>query len=224
MKTDIVFDLTRPNSEYPYHDIAKCSQCGWRGNVSECDTDMEQDGWEGTPYMIHLCPRCEDGGCIDDYSISRKAIKEWIAERPEIQCLKWFHLDTCSALAEIWDKKRYQLFNWSITEEINRKLNEWEMVNGISVFPVHPKFLILGPVEYEELKYATKYLLIVNDNATGDYRRYYRGMEVVRGNSGIQFSMYWINSIDNLFEKETEMMHNMILENYHNEQKAICGL
>ena len=49
------------------YNMCKCSNCGWEGNVSECETDTEQDSWESPSYIIHLCPKCEDGGCIDDY-------------------------------------------------------------------------------------------------------------------------------------------------------------
>jgi len=35
--------------ELPY-DMCGCSNCGWEYT-----------------YTIHLCPECEDGGCIDDY-------------------------------------------------------------------------------------------------------------------------------------------------------------
>ena len=52
--------------ELPY-DMCSCSNCGWKGTVFDCETDTESDGWEYPTYTIHLCPECEDGGCIDDY-------------------------------------------------------------------------------------------------------------------------------------------------------------
>lgn len=52
-------------------DMCGCSNCGWKGKCSDCETKQEQDGWENPPYTIHLCPVCKDGGCIDDYWISR---------------------------------------------------------------------------------------------------------------------------------------------------------
>ena len=62
----------------PEFDIAICSQCGWRGPVSECETGEEGD-WESGYYKIDLCPRCEDGGCIDNYDMSPVREKEWEA-------------------------------------------------------------------------------------------------------------------------------------------------
>ena len=68
----------------PKFDIAKCSKCGWKGKVSDCDTEWESEGWEYPKYQIHLCPKCEDGGCIDDYDYSPKMLieyKKWKNQR-----------------------------------------------------------------------------------------------------------------------------------------------
>jgi len=66
-----------PDKE-PKPDIAICSQCGWRGPISECGIDPYGDGdWESGYYPSHLCPKCEDGGCIDDYDMSEERLKEW---------------------------------------------------------------------------------------------------------------------------------------------------
>jgi hypothetical protein len=51
--------------EKPTH--CSCSACRWRGKVSDCETEIESEGWEIPEYKIHLCPQCEEGGCIDDY-------------------------------------------------------------------------------------------------------------------------------------------------------------
>jgi hypothetical protein len=48
-------------------DMCGCSECGWKGKCSDCETEEESDGWESPIYTIHLCPKCEDGGVIDDY-------------------------------------------------------------------------------------------------------------------------------------------------------------
>ena len=53
----------------PPADIAVCSKCSWRGPVSECDTEQDGD-WETGYYTQPLCPKCPDGGCIDDYDYS----------------------------------------------------------------------------------------------------------------------------------------------------------
>jgi len=52
-------------------DMCSCSICGWKGKCDDCETEWEQDGWEGNRYQIHLCPICEDGGSIDDYWTSK---------------------------------------------------------------------------------------------------------------------------------------------------------
>jgi len=53
-------------------DMCGCSDCGWKGKCSDCETEWEQDGYENPSYQIHLCPMCIDGGCIDDYWHSDK--------------------------------------------------------------------------------------------------------------------------------------------------------
>ena len=50
----------------PHPDMCKCSECGWEGPVHECPTEQEGD-WESGYYDIDVCPKCEDGGCIEDY-------------------------------------------------------------------------------------------------------------------------------------------------------------
>lgn len=73
----MAFDIVSTTVEKePLPDIAKCSKCGWKGSVDKCETDSEGD-WETGYYNIHLCPKCEDGGCVDDYSMSKKRAKEW---------------------------------------------------------------------------------------------------------------------------------------------------
>jgi len=57
-------------------DMCRCGNCGWVGKCSDCETEWESDGWEMPEYQIHLCPNCEDGGCIDDYWYSDEAVKE----------------------------------------------------------------------------------------------------------------------------------------------------
>ena len=47
-------------------DMCTCATCGWKGLVSDCDTEQDGD-WETGYYDSSLCPVCDDGGCIDDY-------------------------------------------------------------------------------------------------------------------------------------------------------------
>jgi len=60
----------------PQPDIAACSFCSWKGPVSHC-REWEEGDYESGYYTIHECPICEDGGCIEDYSMSDKRASEW---------------------------------------------------------------------------------------------------------------------------------------------------
>ncbi len=62
--------------EEPLPDIAICSQCGWRGQSTECPKEEEGD-WESGYHMVDICPKCEDGGCIDDYDMSDEQLAKW---------------------------------------------------------------------------------------------------------------------------------------------------
>lgn len=53
----------------PKPDIAICSECQWRGPTSDCETEQDGD-YESGYYLVDVCPKCEDGGCIDDYDYS----------------------------------------------------------------------------------------------------------------------------------------------------------
>ena len=71
MKNLIVM-FEEANRRDPPCDLCKCSECGWEGKADDCETDVEQDGWEFPKYTIHICPECPDGGCIDDYWYSEE--------------------------------------------------------------------------------------------------------------------------------------------------------
>ena len=47
--------------------MCSCSECGWKGKCADCETGMESEGGAYLEYPVHICPKCEDGGCIDDY-------------------------------------------------------------------------------------------------------------------------------------------------------------
>lgn len=66
---NFVLDATEVGAE-PKADICQCSNCGWKGPTADCETSLESDGWEYPEYRIHLCPKCADGGCIDQYYYS----------------------------------------------------------------------------------------------------------------------------------------------------------
>lgn len=68
--------LDKLKDKEPAWDIAICSDCGWRGDINECGTEQEGD-WENGYYEIHTCPKCEDGGLIEEYSMSDERAEEW---------------------------------------------------------------------------------------------------------------------------------------------------
>ncbi len=76
--------IEKTNSE-PKPDIAKCSKCGWKGPIEKCEIGTDGD-WESGYFEIDLCPKCSDGGCIDDYDFSNKQWKKW--EKWENECKK----------------------------------------------------------------------------------------------------------------------------------------
>ncbi len=74
---DIVLKVKEEMGQVPQPDIAICSQCGWRGPISKCQTSEEGD-WESGYHTEYFCPVCEDGGCIDDFDFSSEELfKKW---------------------------------------------------------------------------------------------------------------------------------------------------
>jgi hypothetical protein len=69
---DICEICTAPQTE-PGFDIGICSECGWRGLLTNCDTEQDGD-WEHGYFESPLCPVCKDGGCIDDFDYSPKQL------------------------------------------------------------------------------------------------------------------------------------------------------
>jgi hypothetical protein len=72
---DFFLDIVDDDKQ-PSYDIAICSECQWKGPVSECEEGREGD-WESGYYAIDLCPICEDGGCVDDYTYSEEQLEEY---------------------------------------------------------------------------------------------------------------------------------------------------
>lgn len=68
----------KTTDKMPSADIAVCGVCGWKGPTYECETEKEGD-FESGYFDIHLCPKCEDGGLIEDYEMSEERIKEYEA-------------------------------------------------------------------------------------------------------------------------------------------------
>jgi hypothetical protein len=62
----------------PEVDLARCSVCEWEGPITDCGTERDGD-WETGYYDVDVCPKCEDGGCIDEYFMSETRTAEWEA-------------------------------------------------------------------------------------------------------------------------------------------------
>jgi len=79
-----IFDLSTLKEEKlksngdpcPELDCGTCSECGWSGSLSDCETDQEGNYYDGYITAVY-CPVCEDGGCIDDFYPSDESLAEW---------------------------------------------------------------------------------------------------------------------------------------------------
>ena len=60
------FNAIRPSPVVLQAMIGRCSTCNFEAPTDKLETDEEGD-WEYGYYLIHLCPKCDDGGCVDDY-------------------------------------------------------------------------------------------------------------------------------------------------------------
>ena len=69
-----------PRASMPEMDRARCSECMRTFKVKDLPTE-EEGGGEEPVYTIHICPKCEDGGCIDDYYPSKKSLAKWRKEQ-----------------------------------------------------------------------------------------------------------------------------------------------
>ena len=68
--------LEKKKDTEPLPDIGICSECHGRYPLDKCPA--EEDGtWEEGFYAIHICPRCLDGGCLDDYDYSPEQLRKY---------------------------------------------------------------------------------------------------------------------------------------------------
>lgn len=70
-----------PCVDHPEFDRCRCSSCGIKLKVSDCPEELESEGWEYAPYIVHVCPNCNDGGMIDDYWPSKRSVIRWEVSR-----------------------------------------------------------------------------------------------------------------------------------------------
>lgn len=72
-------NIIRPVNNEPSPDLATCSDCQQQFKISDCPIEIDGD-WETGYYDVPICPKCEDGGCLDTYDYSPeqfKKLKEW---------------------------------------------------------------------------------------------------------------------------------------------------
>lgn len=77
--TDILEELKlliieNPDPE-PLPDIVICDDGGWEGKESDCELTEDGD-WETGYYLVALCPKCDDGGCVF-YEMSPEQDVKW---------------------------------------------------------------------------------------------------------------------------------------------------
>ena len=68
----------------PGPNMCRCSDCGHRFKISSVKQEQDRDWETGQVEYRHICPDCEDGGCIDDYYMSHRqsrAYRKWKALR-----------------------------------------------------------------------------------------------------------------------------------------------
>lgn len=52
-------------------DLVTCSNCHKTFKLEDCETEEDGD-WETGYYLVFICPNCEDGGCLDNYTYSNE--------------------------------------------------------------------------------------------------------------------------------------------------------
>jgi hypothetical protein len=61
------------NENEDYDDMCSCSDCGWSGKIADCYLHEECESWELPQlYTVIDCPKCEDGGCIENFWSSKE--------------------------------------------------------------------------------------------------------------------------------------------------------
>lgn len=76
-----IFDykICKTDKDFAYN-MADCSSCGKSFRIDQLECEWEYESWEmPEQYIVHICPVCEDGGCVESYWYSRKtAFFQWI--------------------------------------------------------------------------------------------------------------------------------------------------
>ena len=65
------------HTKYPELDRCRCSDCHTTFFTKDLPIEEESEGWEYPTYTVHVCTKCEEGGCIENYYPSSRALREW---------------------------------------------------------------------------------------------------------------------------------------------------
>jgi len=44
--------------QIPENTPATCSECKWKGIISDCSIEIDSEGWEYPDYEVLVCPAC----------------------------------------------------------------------------------------------------------------------------------------------------------------------
>jgi len=69
-------DSVRERDGEPKADLAICSSCRRAWPVDGLETEEAGD-YESGYFRVHICPKCEDGGLIEEYTMSEDRAREW---------------------------------------------------------------------------------------------------------------------------------------------------
>jgi len=58
-------------------DLCFCSDCNETFKIDDCPIDAEYNEYTGDYMEFPSCPKCEDGGCINDYFPSQEVLDEY---------------------------------------------------------------------------------------------------------------------------------------------------
>ncbi len=58
LKIDL--EIQKPEFTLPDDTPVTCCECDWKGIISDCETEMDSEGWEYPEYEVLVCPKCEE--------------------------------------------------------------------------------------------------------------------------------------------------------------------
>jgi len=58
LKFDVEDCKIESDHRIPDDHIVKCGDCQWKGVISDCEVEMDSEGWEYPEYEVLVCPKC----------------------------------------------------------------------------------------------------------------------------------------------------------------------